>query len=428
MTGEGFNYIGKEINRKEHAIFSYLIETSFDPLKAAEGLCQEQSTAQWARVGVKEDFRPAHGAKLIELKVIQKNEKSQLSNSNHTGPFTIAKIKLAHPIINFGAKIPNLITAAAGEGAFFSHDIDAIKLTDVELPESYLKKFEGPRFGVKGIRKKLDVKDRPIFLGVVKPNIGLKPKDFAQLAYEAYLGGLDIAKDDEMLGDTEYSPLKKRLDEVMQKLFKAEDETGEKKLFLANITDEVDRLEELHDLVAGYGSTSIMLNAFPVGLSAARMIAKKTKIPLFSHFDFIAAFSRIPYYGVSSELVTKIERLAGFDAIIMPGFGERMKTPEDEVKANVQACLYDMKGIEKSLPIPGGSDWAGTLKPIYDRVKTIDFAMVPGRGVFNHPQGPQGGARSLRQAWEAIEAEKTIEEYAKTHVELQKAIEAFGKK
>lgn len=239
---------------------------------------------------------------------------------------------------------------------------------------------------------------------------------------------MDVAKDDEMLGDTEYSPLKKRLEEVMQKLFKAEDKTGEKKLFLANITDEVDKLEELHDMVASYGSTAIMLNAFPVGLSAARMIAKKTKVPLFSHFDFIAAFSRIPYFGVSSELVTKIERLAGFDAIIMPGFGDRMKTPEGEVKANVQACLYDMKGIEKSLPVPGGSDWAGTLKPIYDKVKTIDFAMVPGRGVFNHPQGPEGGARSLRQAWEAIEKNKSIEEYAKSHVELGKAIEAFGKK
>ena len=55
----------------------------------------------------------------------------------------------------------------------------------------------------KEIRKILGVNDRPVFMGVVKPNIGLPPADFAKLAYESWLGGLDIAKDDEMQADTD---------------------------------------------------------------------------------------------------------------------------------------------------------------------------------------------------------------------------------
>ena len=51
------------------------------------------------------------------------------------------------------------------------------------------------------IRKILNAHGRPIYLGVVKPNVGLPPKDFAAIAYEAWAGGLDAAKDDEMLAD-----------------------------------------------------------------------------------------------------------------------------------------------------------------------------------------------------------------------------------
>jgi len=419
--------MGEEIDGKKYALFTYLIETTLEPKSAAATLCREQSTALWNRVGVKEDFRPEHGAKVIGLDVLGESEKPNIELFVKGKKYYRAKVKIAHPTINFGPKLPNLITAAAGEGAFFCHGINTIKLIDVQLPAEFTKKFEGPKFGIAGIRKELGVNGRPLFVGVVKPNVGLKPKDFAQLAYEGLLGGLDFAKDDEMISDVEYSPTKERLEAVMEKVYKAEDKTGEKKMYLVNITDEVYRLEELHDMVAEHkGHTAVMLNVFTVGLSAARMIARKAKVPLFSHFDFISTFTRIPFYGVSSELITKIQRLAGCDAIIMPGFGERMMTTESEVKANAKACLYEMPGIKKCLPIPGGSDWAGTLRGMHEKLGTTDFAMVPGRGVFGHPMGAEAGARSLRQAWEAIEKGVSEKEYAKTHLELRKAYEAFG--
>lgn len=425
----GFLALGEKLDESKYAFFTYLIETPVEPKSACAALCREQSTALWNRVDVKEDFRPRHGAKVVELKVLGESEKPNIELFVKGKKYFRVLAKIAHPTINFGPKLPNLITAAAGEGAFFCHGINTIKLIDVHLPPEFTKKFEGPKFGVEGIRKILEIEKRPLFLGVVKPNVGLNPEQFAQIAYEALLGGLDIAKDDEMISDVEYSPTKERIEKVMEKLYKVEDKTGEKKMYLVNITDEVYRLEELHDLVAEHeGHAAVMLNVFTVGLSAVRMLARKTKVPIFSHFDFISTFTRIPFYGVSSELITKIERLAGCDAIIMPGFGERMMTTEKEVIANANACLYEMPHIKKCLPIPGGSDWAGTLRGIYEKLGTVDFAMVPGRGVFGHPLGAEAGARSLRQAWEAIENGIPEGEYAKNHLELQKAYEAFGKK
>jgi len=114
--------------------------------------------------------------------------------------------------------------------------------------------------------------------------------------------------------------------------------------------------------------------------------------------------------------------------VIMPGFGARMMTPENEVLECVRACLEPMGQIKPCLPVPGGSDWAGTLEGVYRKVGSVDFGFVPGRGVFGHPMGPRGGAASIRQAWDAIAGGIPIEEHAATRPELGAALNAFGRR
>jgi ribulose-bisphosphate carboxylase large chain len=197
-------------------------------------------------------------------------------------------------------------------------------------------------------------------------------------------------------------------------------------MYLANITDEVDRLCELHDIAVSHGANALLVNAMPVGLSGVRMLRRHTRVPLIAHFPFIAAFSRLPHYGVHSRVFTRLQRLAGFDSIIMPGFGNRMMTPEHEVLENVRACLEPMGDIKPCLPVPGGSDSAATLEGVYRKLGTVDFGFVPGRGVFGHPMGPAAGAASIRQAWDAIAANVPFAQHAVHHPELAAALTAFG--
>jgi ribulose-bisphosphate carboxylase large chain len=335
-------------------------------------------------------------------------------------------VTIAHPHDNFGPRIPNLLSAVAGEGVFFVPGIPLIKLMDLRLPARFLAGFAGPRFGIEGIREQLGVHGRPIFFGVIKPNIGLPPAPFAELGYQAWLGGLDVAKDDEMLADAPWCPLAQRSALLGEARRRAEAETGVTKGYLANITDEVDRLLDLHDLAVANGANLLMVNSMPVGLSAVRMLSRHTKVPLIGHFPMIAACSRSPVYGIHSRVIHKLQRLAGLDGIVMPGFGARMGMDEAEVLDGVAACLDPMGPIARSLPIPGGSDWAGTLEGVYRRVGGVDFGFIPGRGVFGHPMGPAGGAASLRQAWEAIVQGVSIEQHAQTNPELRAAINAFG--
>lgn len=414
-----------ELDPDDYISLTYYFETSHDPYETAAHLCQEQSTAQYKRVGVDEDFRPKHASKIRRLYKVE--DTSLFEEGAQPGSAERAKkgwmVDIVYPHINFGPRIPNMLTAICGEGAFHSPHIDTIKLMDINFPDTYLEKFEGPQFGIAGIRDQLQVFDRPLTLGVIKPNIGLDPNPFGELAYEAWLQGLDVAKDDELLCDTPWSPFVRRT-EILGKLrLKAEHETGRPKVYLANITDEVDRMHDLYEIGLKNHVNSMMINGMTTGLSIVRVLAKKGRVPLYSHFDFIAPFTQDRFFGVSLKVVIKLHRLAGFDAMIYQGLGDRMRTSVKDVLDGFHACLEPMGSIRPILPVPAGSQWAGSLGILYQLFnKNKDFAIVPGRAVFAHPMGPGAGAKALLQGWDAVTNNIPLSEYALDHPELSAAI------
>jgi len=424
---EAFHAKRETLDPQKYLILTYYLETLVEPREGSAHLCQEMSTAQWSRVDVEEDFRPEFGAKVVDIELID-------ANAQPSSPFladTMGKaydhvyafnVSIYYPYNNFGTKIPNLLTAVCGEGVFHAPDICAVRLLDIDFPESFLQDFQGPQFGVSGLRKLLAVPDRPILFGVIKPNVGLPPKPFAQLGYQAWLGGLDIAKDDEQLGDVAWSSVEERSRLLGALCRKAETETGEKKIYLANITDEVDQLIASHDIAVKNGAKAVMINGMTTGFSAVRMLRKHASVPLVSHFDFMAPYIQLPWFGVRDKVFSKLQRMAGYDVLIYPGLDSRLKTTKEEAITNARACLDDMGDLKRMLPVPAGSQWAGSLGSLYELLGSADFGIVPGRAVFGHPMGPKGGAASLRQGWEAVRAGKTLEAYAREHEELRHAI------
>lgn len=53
--------------------------------------------------------------------------------------------------------------------------------------------FPGPRFGVEGLRRLMNVRDGPLLCTALKP-MGNCSKDFAEMAYSFAKGGIDIIK------------------------------------------------------------------------------------------------------------------------------------------------------------------------------------------------------------------------------------------
>ncbi len=426
----GFFANPRDLDLEDYLQADYYLECIGDPQLAAAHFCSEQSTAQWRRTDQEEDLRPRFAARVIDFKVEARLPRLSLPLSRGPGvgegDIYALHVRIAHPHGNFGPRLPNLLSALAGEGTFFTPGVPIVKWLDLHFPNSFLARFEGPQFGLAGIRHLLHAYERPIFIGVIKPNIGLPAAALSGLGYQGWLGGLDIAKDDEMLADSPWCPLEQRALLLGQARRQAEMRTGQPKIYLANITDEVDRLVSLHDLAVRNGANAVLVNSMPLGLSAVLMLRRRAQVPIFAHFPFIAAFSRLPQYGIHSRVITKLQRLAGCDAIIMPGFGERMMTSDVEVIDNIRACLDEMGPIRPCLPVPGGSDWAGTLPQVYHRLGGSDFGFVTGRGVFGHPLGPEAGAASIRQAWDAVARGLPLEQQARDHPALAAALRAFG--
>ena len=413
------------IDRTDYLTLTYYFETDHNPYETAAHLCQEQSTAQYKRVDVDEDFRPKHASKVLSVDKVQDTDPF----FDEADPEAVERakkgwlVKILYPHINFGARIPNLLTAICGEGAFHSPHIKTIKLMDIDFPKEYLQDFTGPQFGLDGIREQLQVFDRPLTLGVIKPNIGLSPQPFGELAYEAWLHGLDIAKDDELLCDMPWNPFETRTRILGKLRLKAEKETGKPKVYLANITDEVDHMLYLYDLGIKNYVNSMMINGMTTGLSIVRVLARQGKVPLYAHFDFIAPFTQDRFFGVSLKAVIKLYRLAGFDGMIYQGLGDRMRTTIRDVLDGYHACLEPMGHLRPMLPIPAGSQWAGSIPTLYHLFnESKDFAIVPGRAVFAHPMGPGAGAKALLQGWEAAQKNIPLNDYAKDKPELAAAI------
>jgi len=425
---DAFHTTRETLDPQKYLVLTYYLETLVEPREGSAHLCQEMSTAQWSRVDFEEDFRPEFGAKVVDLEII--NDRAvpsstflaDLMGKPYESVYSF-KATIWYPFGNFGTKIPNLLTAVCGEGVFHAPDVCAVRLLDIEFPESFLADFQGPQFGVQGLRDILGVHDRPLSFGVIKPNVGLPPEPFAELGYQAWLGGLDIAKDDEQLGDVAWSSVDERSSRLGALRKEAEKITDEKKMYLTNITDEVDRLLELHDIAVANGANAVMINGMTTGFSAVRMLRKHAQVPLVSHFDFMAPFIQLPWFGVKDKVFTKLQRMAGYDVLIYPGLDSRLKVTKEDVLENAETCLSIMGNLITTLPVPAGSQWAGSLGKLNKLLGTVDFGIVPGRAVFGHPMGPKGGATSLRQGWEAVKKGVTLEKYAEDHEELRLAIE-----
>ena len=71
----GFFADRQTLDIDDYLILDYYFESTIDPEEAAANLCQEQSTAQWKRVGVDEDLRKRFGAKVVDFFVERELDK-----------------------------------------------------------------------------------------------------------------------------------------------------------------------------------------------------------------------------------------------------------------------------------------------------------------------------------------------------------------
>ena len=95
-----------------------------------------------------------------------------------------------------------------------------VRIVDLKLPDSFLAKFSGPRFGISGLRELLGAETRPLVSTALKP-MGSDAQTLAEMARTLALAGFDLIKDDHSLANQPWATWKERLDEYYRRHFGA---------------------------------------------------------------------------------------------------------------------------------------------------------------------------------------------------------------
>jgi ribulose-bisphosphate carboxylase large chain len=333
--------------------------------------------------------------------------------------------KIAYPIELFEMNnMPNVLSSISGN-VFGLRTLKNLRFDDVLFPDRLVKSFKGPKYGVNGIRKLLKIHDRPLVGTIIKPKLGLKTRDHAQVAYEAWVGGCDIVKDDENLSSQKFNPFEKRLVETLEKRDKAEEKTGEKKVYMINVTAETEEMLRRAELVLKQGGEYAMIDILTCGFSALQTFREQDfKLVIHAHRAGHAAVTKSRKHGISMRVLSKVARIIGVDQLhVGTVFGKMFETRQ-EVAENCEALKMFMGGMKNVMPVASGGLYPA-LVPALVKFFGKDFIIQAGGGIHGHKDGTKAGAKAMRQAVEAALEDVTLEDFAKKHGELKAALETW---
>jgi len=350
-------------------------------------------------------------------------------------------VKIAYTEELFEAEnLPQILSAIAGN-IFGMKVLKHLRLLDISFPKDIIKKYMGPKYGIDGIRKQTKIRDRPLLGTIVKPKVGLNEKEHAKVCGEAWKGGLDIVKDDENLTSMVFNKFEKRIIETLKIRDKVESEIGEKKFYMPNITAPLTTMKKRADFVIDNGGEYVMVDIVTIGFSALQEIRdylENREVILHAHRAMHAAFTRNKKHGMTMLVLAKLMRLIGMDQLHTGTIVGKMEGGRQEV-LEINKAITELKimgndlsildqewhNIKPTLPVASGG-----LSPldVPELIKILGKDMVYqfGGGCHGHPDGTEAGARAIRQAIDAVLENSDLEEYAKTHAELARAIEKWG--
>ena len=348
-------------------------------------------------------------------------------------------VKIAYPNDLFEeGNMPQILSSIAGN-IFGMKALDGLRLVDVKWPKNLINSFKGPQYGIKGIRDLLNVKRRPITATVPKPKVGYYAEEHAQHGYEIWTGGVDLLKDDENLSNQRFNRFEKRLDLSMKMRDKAENETGERKSYLINITAEVDEMKRRANLVKDFNNEYVMIDILTIGWAAVQTVREECEnlgLAIHAHRAFHAAFDRNPNHGMSMKVLAEIARMQGVDQLHIGGLGKLAgdktevlnnykKIAQNSNEADFEVLEQNWHGMKNVLSVCSGGVHPGIIHRLIELLST-DIAVQVGGGVLGHPEGTRSGAKALRQAINAYMDNISVKDYAKSHVELKKALDMWG--
>lgn len=348
----------------------------------------------------------------------------------------VVRVSYPQDLFEF-CSVSQIISTVAGR-MLDRNMISRLKLHDMTFPPDPVNELWGPKYGVGGIRDLTGVYDRPLVSAAVRPKVGLDPATHAKVAYDLFTGGCDMVKDDENLTDQKFNRFEKRVELTLRARENAEEETGERKMYMCNITAPTcEEMIRRANFISNIGGHYAMIDAVPAGwssLQTLRDVTEELGLAIHAHIQDHTAFTSLEERSISLYLMIKLARLVGLDQLhidINKHFHENKKELMalhdcfimDKVKENEKMHILSQNwgGIRPMLPVVSGGS-GPALMPELMNVFGKDIIIDCSSDMHSHPMGSVAGAKAYRQAIDALLAGISLEEYGKSHAELQAAL------
>lgn len=320
--------------------------------------------------------------------------------------------------------MPNILSSVAGN-VFGLRALKNLRLNDINFSKKIIQSFQGPKYGITGIRELLRIKNRPFVGTIIKPKLGLKTKDHAKVAYNAWIGGCDVVKDDENLSSQSFNTFNDRVIKTLEMRDRAEGESGEKKVYMINITSETNEMLKRAQFVKDHGGRYLMIDILTCGFSALQTLREQNfGLVIHAHRAGHAAFTKSHKHGISMKVIAKVARIIGVDQLHVGTVVGKMSETKKDVSENCEALKKDIHGIKKVLPVASGGLFP-SLIPELIKFFGNDLVIQAGGGIHGHPKGTISGALAMRQAVHATLNGIPLEEYSRTQKELRQAMELW---
>ncbi len=403
-------------------------------LAAAAHFAAESSTGTNVEVSTTDDFTRGVDALVYEI-----DEAKEL-------------MKIAYPIelfdrniIDGRAMIASFLTLTIGNNQGMG-DIEYGKMHDFYVPPAYLRLFDGPSTTIKDLWRVLGrpVVDGGFIVGtIIKPKLGLRPKPFADACYDFWLGG-DFIKNDEPQGNQTFAPFRDAVRLVNDAMVRAQDKTGQAKLFSFNITadDHYEMVARGEYILETFGPNAdhvaFLVDGYVAG-PAAVTTARRQFPKQYLHYHRAghgAVTSPSAKRGYTAFVLSKMSRLQGASGIHTGtmGYGKMEGEAADrniafmltEDKAQGPYYEQDWLGMNPTTPIISGGMNALRMPGFFDNLGHSNLIMTAGGGAFGHVDGGAAGAISLRQAEQCWRAKADPIDFAKSHREFARAFVSFA--
>src|SRR5450631_11565 len=402
-------------------------------LEAAAHFAAESSTGTNVEVSTTDEF-----TKGVDALVYQIDEATE-------------EMRIAYPLDLFDRNITDgrmmmvsFLTLAIGNNQGMG-DIQHAKMYDFHVPPRAIQLFDGPSKDISDMWRILGrpIKDGGYISGtIIKPKLGLRPEPFAKAAYQFWLGG-DFIKNDEPQGNQTFCPLKKVMPLVYDSMKRAMDETGQAKLFSANITadDHYEMLARADYLLETFGpdanKVAFLVDGY-VGGPGMITTARRQYPQQYLHYRRAghgAITSPSAVRGYTAFVLSKMSRLQGASGIHVGtmGFGKMEGGADDRNIAymierdSADGPYYHQEwhGMKPTTPIISGGMNALRLPGFFENLGHGNVINTSGGGAYGHIDSPAAGAISLRQSYECWKSGADPIKFAKEHKEFARAFESF---